>query len=189
MKTLLIISFVLSSLFVLKQDDFCKYDSILDFEEDEKIEIKQLTKLSYYNQGSRFAIRRDYHKLDLIFSSIYGLETKNFEGYKDREALQSHIDKKDFIVRIQFELPNSKLEVKKYGIGSVNDSMKCVVRVYHLDKTKNGMKIVSRKFSVTSGDLTIEKLSGTTFCGSVYLKVPKYYNLSSKFSVKAISKD
>lgn len=191
MKTIFFSLLIASSLFYSKQDDFCKYDSILEFDEDEKITFKQTTKLSYYNQGSRYAIRRDYGKIDLIFSSIYGLERKHFESYKDREQLQSNVDKKDYIIRIEFNLPEGKkLKVKKYRIGeNATDSLVCIVRLYHLDKTKKGMKIVRRKYSVTKGFIDIERIKASSFCGTMNLEVPSYYNLKSEFSIDVVTKD
>ena len=174
----------------VKQDNFCKYDSILILEESEKITYKQVTKLAYYNQGSRYAIRRDYGKIDLIFSSMYNLQSRDFEEYQDREVLQSHFGKNDFILRIQLNsIDNSKFKLQQYPIGGAEDTIQCVVRLYHLDKTKQGTKIVSRKYKVKSGDITIERLTSRSFCGSIKLNIPQYYNLNSEFSVQSISKD
>lgn len=176
--------------FAFFQDE-CDYDSILILTENEKITHKQVTKLAYYSQSSRFAVRRDYHEIDLIFSSIYGLQRKDFESFKDRDALQSHISKKDYIIRIQMSVGDSvKLEKGKYTIGAaMNDNMKCKIRLYHLDKTKKGMEFLCRIYYVKLGEVNIEKLTGRTFCGTLKLDIPEFYNLSTEFSVEAISKD
>lgn len=167
----------------------CKYDSILEFKETEKITYKQVTKLSYYSQLSRIALRRDYGEIDLIFSSLFGLENRKFETVEDREKIQSYFTKKDYIIRIQFKLPEGKLEEGVYKVNTSEDEgMQCVVRLYHVDKTKQGLKIVSRKYKVKSGKLEIEKISGSSFCGKVALEIPEYYSLSSTFSTKAISR-
>jgi len=131
MKAIIFSLLLISGYLQTQSDDICKYDSILAFKEDEKIEYKRTSQLSYYNQGSRYAIRRDYGEIDVIFSSVYGLSNKNFESYKNRERLQSTFDKKDYIIRIQFKLPEGKkLEVKNYQIGGTStDSLSCVVRL------------------------------------------------------------
>ncbi len=190
MKIAFLLISVVFTLFNGFQDDKCKYESILEFKENEKITYKQVTKLSYYSQSSRFAIRRNFREIDIVFSSVFGLEDRRFESFKDREKLQSYFQKKDYIIRIQFEIPEGKLAEGKFNINkSPKDSMKCVMRLYHLDKTKQGMKVISRKYEVKTGELEIEKLSASTFCGKLELEIPEYYNLSSSFSVKAITRE
>ena len=191
MKAIIFSLLLISGYLQTQSDDICKYDSILEFKEDEKIEYKRTSQLSYYNQRSRYAIRRDYGEIDVIFSSVYGLSNKNFESYKNRERLQSTFDKKDYIIRIQFKLPEGKkLEVKNYQIGGTStDSLSCVVRLYHLDKTKKGTKIISRKYNITKGSINIEKIKAASFCGVLDVEVPRYYNLHSEFSVKVVTKD
>ncbi|MCB0478926.1 MAG: hypothetical protein KDC84_12215 [Crocinitomicaceae bacterium] len=172
------------------QDESCKYDSILDLKENEGIKYKQVTKLSYYSQISRFAIRRDYHEIDLIFSSIFDVQNKKFESFKDRDPLQKYFSKTDYILRIQFTTPLKKLDEGEYEIGkSGEDSLGCVVRLYHVDKVKQGMKLISRKFSVSQGYLKIEKISASTFCGEMKLDIPEFYNLFSQFSLPVTTRD
>ncbi|MEZ4939020.1 MAG: hypothetical protein R2799_15635 [Crocinitomicaceae bacterium] len=172
------------------QDESCKYDSILELKENEGIKYKQVTKLSYYSQISRFAIRRDYHEVDLVFSSIFDVENKNFESWEDRESIQRYFSKKDYILRIQFELERGKLDEGDFEFSNTaSDSLKCNVRLYHLDKTKQGIKLISRKFTVKKGRLEIEKISSKTFCGKLKLEIPEFYDLSSEFALQVHTKD
>lgn len=181
------------SLFVFAftfQDEKCKYDSILELKENENIPIKQVTKLSYYSQVSRFSIRRDYNEIDLIFSSVFGIQNMEFESFEGRDKIQNYFGKKDYIMRIQFKYKGAKLEVQKYSIGdSDKDSMQCVVRLYHIDKTKRGVKLISRKYPVKKGQLEIEKISAKTFCGQMAIEIPQFYNLSSAFSLEVETRD
>lgn len=190
MKVFLLIAFLSFSFLSHRQQNNCDHDSILLMTEDEKITFKQVMKLDYFSQNSKFAIRREYGEIDLVFSSYYGLEHKDFEGLADRDKLQSLFKPKDYIIRLQFKLTQGKLEEKAYKIGvTESDTLIGTLRLYHLDKLKRGaLKIVSRKYPIKDGEIVIEKLTATKFCGLINLDIPKFYNLKSEFSVKAISK-